>query len=120
LAVSVVIVGEETRMQHSEQAGLDPLAERLADGDSRAARDLVERHYTGLFRYAFAMLRGEQEAVEDAVQDAFERALRALGMYPEERIRAMVHAWLYARRIQPEDRHSFPSVGEATAAGFRP
>jgi hypothetical protein len=76
-------------MQHSEQAGLDPLAERLADGDSRAARDLVERHYTGLYRYAFAMLRGEQEAVEDAVQDAFERALRALGMYPEERIRAM-------------------------------
>lgn len=84
-----------------------------------AARDLIERHYTEMYRYAFAMLRGEQ-AAEDAVQDAFERALTALGMYPEERIRAMMlRAWLYARRIQPENRHSFPSVGEATAAGFR-
>src|SRR5215207_2083643 len=75
--------------------GLDPLAARLADGDPRAARDLVEGHYAGLYRYAFAMLRSEQDA-EDAVQDAFERALTALGRYPEERIRAIrLRAWLY-------------------------
>ncbi len=82
-------------MWHSEQAGLDPLAVRLADGDPRAVRDLVERHYAGLYRFAFAMLRSKQ-AAEDAVQDAFERALTALGRYPEERIRAMMlRAWLY-------------------------
>lgn len=95
MAVSVVIVGMETKMRYSGQAGLDPLAERLADGDPWAARDLVERHYAGLYRYAFAMLRSEQ-AAEDVVQDTFERALTALGKYPEERIRAMMlRAWLY-------------------------
>ena len=88
--------GVETMMRPSEGVvGLDPLAARLADGDPRAARDLVEGHYAGLYRYAFAMLRGEQDA-EDAVQDAFERALTTLGRYPEERIRAiMLRAWVY-------------------------
>lgn len=95
MAVSVVIVGVETKRRHSEQTGLDPLAVRLADGDPWAVRDLVEWHYAGLYRYAFAMLRSKQ-AAEDAVQDAFERALTALGRYPEERIRAMMlRAWLY-------------------------
>ncbi len=95
MAVPVVIVGVETKMRHSEQAGLDPLAVRLADGDPWAVRDLVERHYAGLYRYAFAMLHSKQ-ATEDAVQDAFERALMALGRYPEERIRAMMlRGWLY-------------------------
>jgi RNA polymerase sigma-70 factor (ECF subfamily) len=95
LVISVVIVGVETKVRHSEQAGIDPLAVRLADGDPWAARDLVERHYAGLYRYAFAMLRSKQ-AAEDTVQDTFERALTALGHYPEERIRAkMLRAWLY-------------------------
>jgi RNA polymerase sigma-70 factor (ECF subfamily) len=86
----------ETKMWHSNEAAeLNPLAARLADGDPWAVRDLVERHYAGLYRYAFAMLRSEQ-AAEDAVQDAFERALTALGRYPEERIRVMtLRAWLY-------------------------
>jgi RNA polymerase sigma-70 factor, ECF subfamily len=95
LAVPVVIVGVETKMRHLDQTGLDPLAVRLAGGDPWAVRDLVERHYAGLYRYAFAMLRSKQ-AAEDAVQDAFERALTALGRYPEERIRSMMlRPWLY-------------------------
>jgi RNA polymerase sigma-70 factor, ECF subfamily len=73
----------------------DPLATRLADGDPWAPRDLVERHYLELHRYAFAMLRDE-EGARDAVQDAFERALEALGRYPEARVRSMMlRAWLY-------------------------
>jgi RNA polymerase sigma-70 factor (ECF subfamily) len=76
-------------------AGFDPLAARLADGDPLAPRDLVERHYAELYRYAFSVLRDER-AAEDAVQDAFERALGALGRYPEDRLRAMrLRAWLY-------------------------
>ncbi len=64
-------------------------------GNPWAVRDLVERHYARLYRYAFAVLRGEQ-AAEDAAQDAFERALTALGRYSEERLRAMMfRAWLY-------------------------
>ncbi len=73
----------------------DPLAARLADGDPSAPRDLVERHYLELYRYAYAVLREERSA-EDAVQDAFKRALSALGSYPEERLRAMrLRPWMY-------------------------
>jgi len=75
--------------------GQDPLTARLAKGDPLATRDLVERHHAELYRYAFAMLR-ENAAAEDVVQDAFERALGALGRYSEERLRAMMlRPWLY-------------------------
>ena len=74
---------------------LDPLAERLAEGDPVAPRNLVERHYAELYRYAFALLR-EERAAQDAVQDSFERAFSALGRYPEERLRNMrLRPWLY-------------------------
>jgi RNA polymerase sigma-70 factor (ECF subfamily) len=82
-------------MRQARAAGLDPLAARLAEGDPAAPRDLVERHYAELYRYAFAVLR-EERGAEDAVQDAFERALSALGRYPEERLRNMrLRPWLY-------------------------
>lgn len=85
-----------TRTQRLDRAaGLDPLATRLADGDPAAPRDLVERHYVELYRYAFSVLRDER-AAEDAVQDAFERALGALGRYPEGRLRNMrLRPWMY-------------------------
>ncbi len=73
----------------------DSLAERLADGDPNAPRDLVERHYAELYRYAFAMLRNVHSS-EDAVHDAFVNALEALGRYSAERVRGMkLRAWLY-------------------------
>jgi RNA polymerase sigma-70 factor, ECF subfamily len=76
-------------------AELDHLAVRLADGDLRAPRDLVERHHAELYRYATAMLR-DASLAEDAVQEAFERAFAALGRYPEGRIRTLaLRAWLY-------------------------
>ena len=76
-------------------AGLDPLAARLADGDPLAPRDLVERHYAELYRYAFSVLRDER-AAEEAVQEAYERALGALGRYSEGRLRNMrLRPWMY-------------------------
>ena len=55
----------------------------------------MERYYAELYRYAFSVLR-EARSAEDAVQDAFERALAALGRYPEERIRTMrLRPWMY-------------------------
>jgi RNA polymerase sigma-70 factor, ECF subfamily len=76
-------------------AALDPLAVRLAEGDAAAPRNLVERHYAELYRYAFSVLRDEH-AAEDAVQDAFQRAFSALGRYSEERLRNMrLRPWLY-------------------------
>ncbi len=89
-------MGVKTRTRRQEwKAGFDPLAARLADGDPLAPRDLVQRHYRELYRYAFSVLR-EERAAEDAVQDAFERAFSALGRYSEERLRAMrLRPWMY-------------------------
>jgi RNA polymerase sigma-70 factor, ECF subfamily len=86
----------KTRTRQQEwTAGFDSLAARLADGDPLAPRDLVQRHYRELYRYAFSVLR-EERAAEDAVQDAFERAFSALGRYSEERLRAMrLRPWMY-------------------------
>ncbi len=82
-------------MRQEWAAGSDPLAQRLADGDPLAPRDLVERHFSELYRYAFSVLR-EERVAEDAVQDAFERAFSALGRYSEERLRAMrLRPWMY-------------------------
>src|ERR687890_1854306 len=79
----------------SEMGSLDPLAWRLADGDPDAPRELVERHHIELYRYARALLR-DAPAAEDAVQETFERALVALGKYPEERIETLsLRPWLY-------------------------
>jgi RNA polymerase sigma-70 factor (ECF subfamily) len=73
----------------------DPLAGRLADGDPKAPRELVERHHAEIYRYALAMLR-DPAAAEDAVQASFERAFSALGRYPEVRVRNLaLRAWLY-------------------------
>ena len=92
----VVVGSVETEARHSEkELGWDSLAARLADGDPGASREIVERHYAELYRYAFRMLR-DDPAAEDAVHDAFERAFRALGRYPEKRIRSMtLRPWLY-------------------------
>ncbi len=82
-------------MQHSKQAGLDPLAERLADGKSMGGPGSSR---TALRRAVPVRLRraARRAAAEDAAQDAFERALTALGRYSEERLRAMMfRAWLY-------------------------
>ena len=121
----------EAKARHHAESRHDPLAARLADGDPRAPRELVERHQTELYRYAFAMLR-DREAAEDAVQDAFERALTALGRYPEERLRGIrLRAWLYRvtlnvvrnalrrnRRETPEDPEKLSELaGVASGEG---
>lgn len=73
----------------------DSLAERLAAGDPKAPRALVERHHAEIYRYALAMLR-DPAVAEDAVQASFERAFGALGRYPEERVRNLaLRPWLY-------------------------
>ena len=85
-------VNVKTRKEAEER---DPLAERLADGDPSAPQDLVRIHYGELYRYALAMLR-DRPAAEDAVQAALEKALVALGGYPEARMRDLApRPWLY-------------------------
>ena len=73
-----------------EQTDAD-LVRRVLDGDDAAFARLVDRHYPACTRYAARMLGGVAEA-EDAVQETFIRAYRALGSYRDE---GKFGAWLF-------------------------
>ena len=66
------------------------LVERARAGDARAFAALVDRYYADCLRYATRMLGNAADA-EEAVQDAFVRAYRALPRYDE---RGLARAWL--------------------------
>lgn len=59
------------------------IVQRVFSGDVEAFALLVDRHHARLARYAFHLLGSEAEA-EEAVQDSFVRAYRALGTYREQ------------------------------------
>jgi RNA polymerase sigma-70 factor (ECF subfamily) len=69
----------------------DPiLIQRILDGDVEAYAQLVDRHYDRCARVAFRIL-GNREDAEEAIQDAFLRAYRALGEYED---RERFAAWI--------------------------
>lgn len=59
-------------------------------GDAEAFARLVDRHYERCARVAFRIL-GNREDAEEAIQDTFLRAFRALGSYED---RERFSAWL--------------------------
>jgi RNA polymerase sigma-70 factor (ECF subfamily) len=66
------------------------LAARAAGGDARAFALIMRRHNQLLFRTARSILRNDDEA-EDALQEAYLRAWRAIGSFREE---ARLSTWL--------------------------
>ena len=66
------------------------LASRSAKGDTRAFEALMRRYNRTLFRTARAILRDDAEA-EDALQEAYIQAYRALGTFRAE---AKLSTWL--------------------------
>jgi RNA polymerase sigma-70 factor, ECF subfamily len=66
------------------------LIQRVLDGDTEAYAQLVDRHYDRCARVAMRLL-GNREDAEEAIQDAFLRAYRALGEYEE---RERFSGWL--------------------------
>ena len=78
------------------------LVARAAAGDGAAFEILMRRHNQLLFRTARSYLRDDAEA-EDALQDAYLRAWRALGSFRAE---SRLSTWLVAG-----------GVGAAVAAG---
>src|SRR5215212_403022 len=63
---------------------------RVLSGDVEAFARLVDRHYDRCARIAVRIL-GNREDAEEAIQDAFLRAFRALGSYED---RERFSAWL--------------------------
>ncbi|HYX21668.1 MAG TPA: sigma-70 family RNA polymerase sigma factor [Thermoanaerobaculia bacterium] len=73
----------------------DGLRERLAEDLDGSFEELVRTYQDRLFSFALR-LTGRREDAEEAAQDAFVRAYRALAGYPPGRIREMaLRAWLY-------------------------
>ncbi|MBB3177844.1 RNA polymerase sigma factor [Variovorax sp. Sphag1AA] len=66
------------------------LAARAAGGDAQAFALIMRRHNQLLFRTARSILRNDDEA-EDALQEAYLRAWRAIGGFREE---ARLSTWL--------------------------
>lgn len=67
------------------------LVERARNGDLSAFNSLVLRHQDAVFSLALRFL-GNREAAEDAAQEAFIRAHRAIGSFRGERFRS----WLFS------------------------
>ena len=101
-----------------------PDVERARAGDEDAYRRLVERHSRAVFRLAFRMLGNEHDA-EDAVQEAFWKAHRALREFES---RSQFSSWLHRitvncaydvlrrRARRAEDPLDTPGDDEAPAA----
>jgi len=71
------------------------LKRRLADDLDGSFEELVRTYQDRLYSFALR-LTARREDAEEAAQDAFVRAYRALGSYPPERIRSLaLRAWLY-------------------------
>ena len=68
------------------------LVERSLAGDARAFTELVDRHAAACLRFAARML-GDRSDAEDATQEAFIRAHRALARYDG---RSPFRTWLFA------------------------
>lgn len=66
------------------------IIQRVLSGDVEAYAQLVDRHHERCERIALRIL-GNREDAEEAIQDAFVRAFRALGDYEE---RERFSAWL--------------------------
>jgi RNA polymerase sigma-70 factor (ECF subfamily) len=96
------------------------VVERARTGDPEAFRELVESYSPKLFRLAYRITGNEQSA-EDAVQETFLRAYRALGRFDA---RAQFGTWLHRiavnsalelvrkqqrHRSQGEDQEPIPS-----------
>ena len=66
------------------------IIQQVLEGDVEAFARLVDRHYARCARIAFRIL-GNREDAEEAIQDAFLRAFKALGDYED---RERFSSWL--------------------------
>lgn len=88
----------------------DRLALRCKTGDLSAFDELVSRYQLRLFRFAYRFLRDRAEA-EDAVQESFVRAYRALQTYRPD---GYFSSWIYCivlNECRRRVRGKRPTVG---------
>lgn len=107
------------------------VARRILAGDEAAFRELFDRFFPRLYRFALARLDGDREAAQDVVQQTFCNAIERLDSYRGE---AALYTWfcqicrnaiadLYRRRqrgaervVLLEDQPNVRAILEALAA----
>ena len=90
------------------------LAERAREGDTAAYERLVRLHQAGAFRAAY-LVTGDASEAEDAAQEAFVKAYRALGRF---RPGAPFRPWLLAI-VSNEARNRRRASGRRTNLALR-
>ena len=93
-----------------DDLGDQELIERWKGGDQRAATALVARHAASLARFAASF--GEQDGVDELVQDTFVRAFGAIDSFRGE---SSFRTWLFTieRRLMLDRRRSARRRGVA-------
>jgi RNA polymerase sigma-70 factor (ECF subfamily) len=81
-----VLIAAEDRLHKNDSE----LAQRIATGDTAALELLMRRNNQMLYRAARSILKNDEEA-EEAVQDAYLKAYRAMGSYRGD---AKLSTWL--------------------------
>jgi RNA polymerase sigma-70 factor (ECF subfamily) len=76
---------------HGSGAGDDVLVDRVRAGDEAAFRQLYRAHAGPLYRLALRMCGGREQTAEDAVQEAWSRAVARLDRFDG---RGSVRSWL--------------------------
>ena len=78
---------EQTNVIHADRA----LARRILKGDEAAFRDVFDRFFPRLYRFALARLDGNPDEAREVVQQTFCKAIEHLDSYRGE---ASLYAWL--------------------------
>ncbi len=79
--------GDSSHVIHSDRA----LARRILRGDEAAFRDVFDRYFPRLYRFALARLDGNSHEAKEVVQQTFCKAIEHLDAYRGE---ASLYAWL--------------------------
>lgn len=117
--------GDDSRAQQTVEAG-EPLDAELVKearaGDARAFGELIKRHRNACMKRATLMLRNRSDA-EDAVQNAFWKALQRLDQFRGE---GSFSAWLNRivenqcrMRIREDQNARFVYLDESTDSNLR-
>jgi RNA polymerase sigma-70 factor (ECF subfamily) len=117
-----VTAATATSPRRGGEVGPDVLR-RAKTGDPRAFTEVV-RHYDDRLRALAYRLLGDRAAMDDALQEAYVKAFRALPGFRED---AALGTWLYSITyracldlLRREGRHQSGPLGSPGAAGTRP
>lgn len=89
--LSIPVTSEPVPAADGEGAAIRALTRRLVRGDEDAWREFHGRYFDRLWRYLVVVTHGQEEAVREAIQFTFVRAVRHMRRFESE---AALWSWL--------------------------